>query len=236
MIGSPRKIALVLGFAALAIAPVQAMAQSAQPQISVTGEGTATVAPDMARISLGVVQEAENAADAMAAMSAAMEAILAQLTAAGVEPAHMQTGNLRLDQRYDNFDGGPRKPVGYVATSDVQVQVYDLAKLGSILDAAVRDGANQMNGLQFDVADRAPHLMEARKAAVAEARAKAEVYTQAAGATLGDILVISEGGANMRPMPMMADAAFDGAGRSVPIAAGELSIAATVTINWAISQ
>lgn len=233
---STRKWTAVLGMAILTFSPLASSAQGMQPQITVTGEGTAQVTPDMARITLGVVQEADNAADAMTAMSDAMEGILAQLTAAGVEPAHIQTGNLRLDQQYEDFNGGLRKPVGYAAYVDVQVQIFDLEKLGAILDAAVRDGANQMNGLQFDVADRAPHLMAARKAAVAEARAKAEVYTEAAGVTLGPILVISENGGNMGPMPMMAEASFDSGSRAVPISAGEMSISANVTIQWALNE
>ena len=231
-----RKLAAVFVLVMLSFSPSAIMADDLQPQITLSGEGIAQVTPDMARITLGVVQEAENAADAMDAMSEAMHGILAQLTEAGVEPAHIQTGNLRLDQRYDDFNGGQRKPVGYSAYADVQVQVFDLEKLGAILDAAVRDGANQMNGLQFDVADRAPHLMAARKAAVADARAKAEVYSQAAGVSLGAILVISESGVGAGPMPMMAEASFDSASRSVPISAGEMSISANITIRWALGE
>lgn len=226
----------VVGMMLVSFLPVTAVAQTASPLISVTGEGAAQVTPDMARITLGVVKEAGNAADAMDAMSEAMAGILAQLSAAGVDPAHVQTSNLRLDQRFDDFGDGPRKPIGYAAYADVQVQVYDLANLGAILDAAVRDGANQMNGLQFDVADPAPYLIAARKAAVADARAKAEVFSQAAGLQLGPILAISESGADAGPMPMMAEASFDAMSRAVPISAGELTITASVAIRWALAE
>lgn len=236
MTPTPLNFVAAIGLALLSFLPVVAIAQVAQPQITVSGEGATLVTPDMARITLGVVQQAETAADAMDEISAAMQRILTQLVAAGVEPAHIQTGNLRLDQRYDDFGKAERKPVGYIASADVQVQVYDLEKLGAILDAAVRDGANQMNGLQFDVADRAPHLMAARKAAVADAHAKAEVYAQAAGVTLGPIMIISENGGDVGPMPNMAGASYDAVEKSMPISAGEMSIAANVTLQWALAE
>lgn len=220
----------------LAFAPIYATAEAISPQITVTGEGSVLITPDMARINLGVVQEADTAADAMSAMSDGMADILAQLQAAGVEATHIQTGNLRLDQRYEDFNNGPRKAIGYAAYADVQVQVFELDNLGAILDAAVRDGANQMNGLQFDVVDRAPHLIEARKTAVADAFAKAQVYAEAAGVSLGQINIISESGGNNGPMPMMAEASFDAGSRSVPISAGEMSIGANVTIQWTLIE
>ncbi|MFT5006872.1 MAG: hypothetical protein ACI9TA_002179 [Reinekea sp.] len=230
-----RRLLLALVFCGSGIfGATQAIADGSQTQMQVQGEGRIAVAPDMARITLGVMQEAKTAAEAMDAMSVAMAAVMAQITAAGIEPKHVQTGSLRLDQRYENYDGGSRKPVGYAAFADIEVQVFDLEILGAVLDAAVRDGANQMNGLRFDVADKALHLIAARRAAVADARAKAEVYADAAGTQLGAIILISEGGSASRPSPMMAEASFDSASRSVPIAAGELSISASISMVWAL--
>jgi uncharacterized protein YggE len=210
----------------------QAIADGSQTQMraqmQVQGEGRI----DMARITLGVMQEAKTAAEAMAAMGVAMAAVMAQMTAAGIDPKHVQSGSLRLDPRYENYDGGSRKPVGYAAFADIEVQVFDLEILGAVLDEAVRDGANQMNGLRFDVADKAPHLIAARRAAVADARAKAEVYADAASTQLGVLILVSEGGNASRPSPMMAEASFDSASRSAPIAAGELSINASISMVW----
>ena len=231
-----RNFMAAVGAAMLVFSPIVAGAEGLQPQITITGEGTVRVTPDMARITLGAVQEAETAAEAMDAMSEAMRGVMAQLEAAGVDPKHIQTGNLRLDQQYDNSSVGRAKPSGYAAYADVQVQVYELDKLGVILDAAVRDGANQVNGLEFDVADRAPILTIARQAAVADARAKAEVFTDAAGVSLGPILMMSETGANVGPMPLMKEMAFDSGARSVPVSAGEMTIAANITMVWALGE
>ncbi|WP_458790033.1 SIMPL domain-containing protein [Yoonia sp. MH D7] len=214
-----------------------AMAEGGQPQINVTGTGMVLATPDMARVTLGVSQDADTAAAALDAMSASMEAVLAQLRDASIAPEHVQTSNLRIDQRYSDYvDGQTRKVIGYTAASDVQVQVFDLENLGVVLDAAVRDGANQMNGLSFDVADRAPFLTAARQAAVADARAKAEVYSTAAGTTLGPIMLLSEGVNAHSPMPKMAEMSFDAARSAVPVAAGELEISATLTMIWELEQ
>ena len=162
-----------------------AAAQSLPAQISVTGSGTISTTPDMAYMTLGVVQEAQTAAAALDAMSAAMDGVLAQLRAADIAATQIQTGALLLDPRYSDYvEGQARRMTGYVASTDVNVQVYDLENLGRVLDMAVRDGANQMNGLRFDVAEPAPLLKAARQAAIADAQDKAQVYSQAAGVTL----------------------------------------------------
>tara|TARA_R110002051_G_scaffold50724_3_gene97906 strand:+ start:21233 stop:21940 length:708 start_codon:yes stop_codon:yes gene_type:complete len=213
------------------------VAQSVPAQINVTGTGTIAATPDMAYMTLGVVQDAQTAAAAMDAMATAMDSVLAQLRAADIEAADIQTGTLRLDPRYSDYvDGETRRVVGYVASTDVQVQVYDLDNLGNVLDLAVRDGANQMDGLRFDVAEPAPFLNAARQAAVADAQDKAQLYSQAAGVTLGPIMLISEVDNADGPVPLMAEMAFDSARKTVPIAAGEMSISANITMVWALEN
>lgn len=232
----PRNFLAAVGAAMMTLTPVLVGAEGLQPQITVTGEGAVSVTPDMARITLGVVQQAQTAAEAMDAMNEAMGGVLSKLAEAGVDPKQIQTGNLRLDQTYEHSSIGTATPSGYAAYADVQIQVYQLDKLGAILDAAVRDGANQMSGLQFDVADRAPVMKSARQAAVADARAKADVYAEAAGVTLGPILLMSETGGTSGPMPMMVEMAFDSGARSVPISAGEMTIAANITMVWTLGE
>jgi hypothetical protein len=231
-----RGIVFVLALLGAGIGGATQIAAQTPPQISVTGTGEVSVAPDMARVTLGVTQEAETAAVAMDNMSRAMAVVMDRMTAAGIDPTHMQTGSLRLDLRYRNLETGDRVVLGYVASVDISVQVFDLDRLGAVLDAAVRDGANQMNGLQFDVADKAPFLTAARQAAVADAVAKADVYATAAGAVLGNLMLITEGSDNNGAYPLRAEASFDMASRAVPIAAGALTISATVSMMWSLSN
>jgi hypothetical protein len=188
----------------------------------------------MATISIGVMTEGKTAADAMAANSAQLAQVLDNLRAAGIADRDLQTSGLSLNPNWANTSGsGVSRIVGYVASNQLSVRVRVLNTLGMVLDAAVRDGANQLNGVSFGVADPAPLLAEARKRAVADARAKAELFTEAAGVGLGAVLSITEqqqgGGQPMyRGVAMAMEAA-------VPVAEGEIALSAQVTLVWGLT-
>jgi uncharacterized protein YggE len=215
------------------------MADTRPPaNITVTGEGRVDSAPDMATISLGVTTDAATAAEAMSRNSTQLATVLANLKAAGIEDRFIQTSGLSLNPNWTNSmsSDGSGAPViaGYIASNMLTVQVNALDTLGGVLDAAVSDGANSLNGVTFGLKEPKPLMDEARKRAVADAQDRAKLLTGAAGATLGPILTISEGGAFTPPMPMfrMEAAASD----AVPVAAGQVSTAVSVTITWEITQ
>lgn len=204
------------------------------PQIIVSGEGAVDLAPDMATIRLGVTSEAKTAAAALSANSAAMAEVLAFLTAEGIAGRDVQTSGLSLTPRQDDYRSGSAEPavVGFVARNGVAVRVRDLARLGGLLDAVVAQGANRFDGLEFGLADPSEALAEARRRAVADARLKAETLAGAAGLGLGPVVTIADQSGHVQPMEMrMAAASMDG----VPIAAGEVSVRASVTITWALA-
>ncbi|MCG6903006.1 MAG: SIMPL domain-containing protein [Rhodobacter sp.] len=204
-------------------------------RLSVTGVGVVDSQPDMATISMGALAQAATAAEALAETSRATAATLALLTEAGVEGRDMQTSNLSLQPVWDNRTTSGSRPriSGYQASNTVTVRVRDLEKLGGILDAVVQNGANTFQGLTFGLQDAGPVQDQARRAAVAEAMRKARLYAEAAGLTLGAVLELSESGsATPRPemlgrMATMAEA--------VPVAAGEVSTQAQVTMVFALS-
>ena len=230
----------------LALAPLGALAQeaaiAAPPQlprvIQVVGEGRSVAAPDLARISLGVSHQAKTAGEAMDAMSAGTEAVLARLGTEGINQADIQTGQLMLEPAYNyNTPDGNPEMVGFIATQMLDVQVREIAQLGEVLDAVVTDGANRVNGVSFDVADPQAATDDARRDAVADARRRAELYADAASVGLGDLVSISESTVYAPPMPMYD--ARGGAGAeaaSVPIAPGQLSLTTTVTVTYAITE
>lgn len=208
-----------LALAASLALPLPALAENAtRPMITVTGTGTVEATPDIATLSIGVTTQGETAAAALSANTAQLEAVMARLTAAGIEARDMQTSNLSLNPNWTGYDNssttGPTI-AGYVATNMLTIRVRQLDGLGAVLDAAVADGANTLNGLSFGLADPAPALDEARKEAVAEARARAELLATAAGVKLGRIISISEGSAPSEPVPMFR---ADAAAAPVPVA------------------
>lgn len=209
--------------------PVAAFAD-ASGTLTVTGTATVNAAPDQATLSLGVTTTGATAAAAMGANNDAASAVIARLIAAKVADRDMQTTGLSLNPNWVmNTAGTAQEIQGYTASSTLTVRIAALDAAGTILDAAITDGANTLNGLTFGLADPRPLEDDARKAAVADALARAQVLAQAAGETLGPIVSISEGGGGQQPMPMLYKAAADSA---VPLAAGEVGVSAEVTIVW----
>ncbi len=222
--------ALVLGIGL----PFGAAFAEGAGQITVTGEGVIASAPDMATISLGVTTQAETAAEALAQNNAAMQAVMDRLASAGIEARDLQTSNLQLNPNWVQDEGMQTPEIrGYSASNMLTARVRDLAILGSVLDAAVKDGANTLNSLSFGQSDPKPAQGQARKLAVEDAKAKASEMLVAAGASLGKIVSISENGGYVSEMPM-AKAMMDSA--AVPVAGGEIGISAQVTIVFEIVQ
>ncbi|MFC3164533.1 SIMPL domain-containing protein [Ciceribacter thiooxidans] len=238
-----------LAFAALACAttlsPVAAFADEEklrEATIIVSGEGEAKLAPDLAVLSLSVLREAPTAAEALAANTEAMGKVIAELKAGGIEARDLQTRDFSVTPRYRdrNDDEQIREPeiIGYAVTNGLTVRVRDLGKLGAIIDQSVRLGVNQGGSIVFtnDKPDAA--ISEARKAAAAEAIAKAKTLAEAAGVTLGRVVEISENFARPMPQPMFRAAMEKDmiAGAPAPIEAGENSYSVTVNITYAIKQ
>ena len=200
--------------------------------LSVTGSGEVSAVPDTALVTGGVTTEAADARSALDANSKAVSDIFAALAQAGVAPADIQTRNFVVSPRYDRSQRGEiGKIVAYQVTNQVAVRVRALEKLGLLLDRLVSAGANQMGGIAFYV-DKADAMTdEARKRAVADARRKAELYAAEAGAKVGRVLAISEAGARP-PQPVFRAMAMADRAESVPVARGEQTISATMTITY----
>ncbi len=234
VLSTPVLSALVLS-AALALpvaAPVLAQ-EALSPMINVTGTGTVEAAPDIATLSIGVTTQGDTAAAALAANSAALEAVLARLTAAGIAPSDMQTSNLSLNPNWTGYENNNPVISSYIASNQLTITIRKLDGLGAVLDASVADGANTLNGLTFAVADPKPLLDEARKEAVADARAKADLLATAAGVKLGKIVSITETMAGEAPVPMYK---AELSAAPVPVVGGEVGMSASITIFYEIVE
>lgn len=208
--------------------------------IAIEGRGEVRAAPDMATINSGVTTQGATAREALDANTGAMTELIAALKEAGIEARDIQTSGFSVNPNYVYSDARddlgyslPPRINGYQVSNSVTVVVRDLEELGSILDRSVTVGANTVNGVSFSVADPAELLNEARRAAFADARAKAELYASVAGAELGDLESISERQDfnGPQPYPMYARAEVQSAA-DVPVEAGEMSFAITVNVAW----
>ena len=226
------RIFTALALSTALLGPMAAVADAAGT-ITVTGSGTVNVVPDLATITLGVTTTGDTAAAAMAANNEAVSAVIARLIAAKVSDRDMQTSSLSVSPNWvTNAAGTGQEVQGYVASNMLTVQIKALETTGDILDAAITDGANTLNGLSFGLQDPRPVEDEARKAAVADALSKARLLSEAAGEKLGPIVSIAEGGGYQPAMPMMTKSLSDS---PVPVAAGEVGISAQVTIVWQLN-
>jgi uncharacterized protein YggE len=204
--------------------------------VTVSGSGKVYLTPDIAYITIGVHTEGDNAAEAVASNNAQTQKVIDAIKAEGIADKDIQTTNFSIypQQEYDT-DGKPTGKVKYIVDNSVFVTVRDITKVGDVLDAAVKAGANSISGIQFDVADKTAALSEARKAAVEDAKVKAEELASAAGVSLGEVQTISEytsGGP--QPMYDVRSAAPMAEAASVPVQAGQMLLTVDVTMVYEI--
>lgn len=210
--------------------------------ITIEGRGEVRAVPDMAQINSGVTTQGATAREALDANTAAMADLIAALKDAGIETRDIQTSGFSVNPNYVYSDARdengyilPPKINGYQVSNSVSVTVRALEELGTILDKSVNVGANTINGVSFSVADPSELYNQARKAAFADARSKAELYAAAAGAKLGDLEAISESQNINNPMPMYARAELASAA-PVPVEAGEMTFEIGVNVQWELNN
>ena len=222
--------ALVVATATLLATP--AVAQPVPPAaISVTGEASVSVPPDLAQVDGGVTSDGKTAREASDTNNAAMGKVLLALKGAGIDEKDYQTSRLSLQPQYAPNRSGPSPVVGYRASNRVTIRVRDITKVANVIDVLEGAGANDIGGINFTVSQPSKHLDEAREKAVADARRKAEIFARAAGVTLGEPLSISEEGA---PAPMFRGKLAAPMAAGAPVAQGEETLSVSVNVSWAI--
>jgi uncharacterized protein YggE len=225
-----------LTLAAASLAPAFADDNKVVRSISLSGHGEVRMAPDLAIVTVGVMNSAATARVALDANTKAMEGVMASLKEAAIEARDIQTANFSVNPRYDygQNNAQPPKVIGYDVSNNVTITVRRLDSLGAILDQVVSSGSNQINGVMFQVEKPEAATDEARKLAVADAMRKAQVYTAASGVALGQIMSLSEGGGYQPPQPVFKSMRAETAAADVPIAQGEQVITMDVNITWEI--
>jgi len=208
--------------------------------ITVTGEGVAKKAPDMAVMTLTVLREGDTARAALDANNSAMGSVLSAMEADGIAEKDLQTSGFSIQPRYSNPSDDKKSQqapeiVGYQVANTLSVRIHDLSKVGDILDQSVSLGVNQGGNILFTNEDPSQAMSEARKSAMADAIAKAKALTEAAGVGLGSIRRIEEETSTPHPIPMMR-ATFAKAADQVPIATGNSEFRVSVTVTWELAQ
>lgn len=228
--------ALALAIPALAPAGATAAEADRMPVLNASGEGSVSVVPDIAIVTMGVTSRAGTANEALAANSASLAAVIETVREEGIEERDIATSGFSISpvyerQRADQITERPPSIVGYQVANQIRVVIRDIASSGGVLDRVVRAGANTVNGISFDVEDRQSATDAALADAIADARRKAEIMAEAAGVRLVRVVDIS-GGGNVGAPVLRAMAMAESA---TPVMPGERQITANASVTWEIA-
>lgn len=238
----PIIMAVALAFGALPLVSHSESAPFASSDgtlLTISAQGAVTRAPDIATLSTGMVTQAVDANTAMRANAEQMTKVVAAIKGAGIAERDVQTSGVSLHPQYKYSDNQPPTITGYQASNTVTITVRDIAKLGSILDALVANGANQINGPSFDLdtAKKDAAYDDTRRAAIGKAQARAEMYAKTLGVNVRRIVTISEGGGFALPQPVpMMEMSFAKASADTPIAPGENTISVNLDVVFELGK
>ena len=214
--------------------------------IRVSGTGTVSVEPDVAILQVGVEVFAGKVSTARSEASKAMDSVVSVLKKEGVEEKDIQTTRFNIYPRYDyeevTINGkriGTQVLTGYTVNNTVKAKIYEIDKLGKIIDKGADAGGDyvRINGVDFTVDDPTPYQTEIRKMAVEDAVGKAQEYALLTNVELGPVIELNEMTPGSVHSPYEADYGMRMMAAAPPttsISAGQLEISLTVNTLFAI--
>jgi hypothetical protein len=215
--------------------------RSAEPQtmertIAVNGTGSITASPDVAYINVGVHTENTDPKEALTSNTAQAQDVVDAIKALGVSVEDIQTSSFYVYPSYDYGPNGETLGTKYIVDNTVYVTVRDLTRLGEMLEAVVNSGANNINGITFDILDKDTLASEARMKAVENARLQAQDIADAAGVELGELMYVNVyySGTTYPQYEGKGGGGAYSADLSVPVSAGKMVITAEVNMTYKI--
>jgi uncharacterized protein len=228
----------VLAAATICVPTVQSQQPPPQsePRLIVLGEGSVRVAPDYAQITTGVTTKSNTVKQATDANTKLMAAVTAALVQSGIAQQDMQTSRFSIQPVYTSEPRTEPKLAGYSVSNQVTIKIREIGKIGDILDRLITVGVTDVGNIAFLVSDPSKALDQAREAAIADARRKAEVYAHAAGLRVAEVVWITEDSGAIPPVRLRSEGALPKMAAQVPIASGEDILRVTVTVGFAVTH
>ena len=205
-------------------------AEETSRYITVSGTGAVVVIPDRVALSFGVNTRGDTAVAALTANSASMRKLIAALKAAGIAAKDIQTTQLSVSPEYDDEE---RNILGYEASNGVSVNVRNVELAGALIDAAVKAGANEVDGPTLYRSNGEDLARQALRDAVADARKNAEAIAAAAGVALGKVLTVNVNEAT--PVYRAKSLEAPAPAADTPIEPGSQDIQATVSVTFEVA-
>lgn len=210
--------------------------QPAERTIAVNGTGSVTANPDVAYINIGVHTENVDPKVALSSNTAQAQDVIDAIKAIGVAEEDIQTSNFYVSPSYQYGPNGETLGTTYIVDNTVYVTVRDLSSLGEMLETVVTSGANNINGITFDILDKDSLASEARKKAVENAQAQAQDIAGAAGVELGELMYVNVyySGTTYPQYEGKGGGGAYSTDLSVPVSAGKMVITAEVNMTYKI--
>ena len=226
-----------LGATATPLAAAEIQLAATGPVVEVTVTETVKADPDVANLSAGVSTLASTAVEAMRMNAEAMNSVVDRIDALGVAREDIQTTGINLNPEYVfEQETNSQKFVGYRAMNRVTVTLRAIDKTGEVLDALVAAGANDISGITWSIDDPTGPQEQARQAAFASARTRAEGYARLAGMRGVRLLEVNE---SVTGGPViMYDAAPQAASSRAfsPVRPGQVQTGVTITVKYEMTS
>jgi hypothetical protein len=231
-----KKIMLVLLMVSILVPPSFSALLKEDQTLSVTGNGSVQVEPDVANVRLGVEVSRKTAQEAQAGNAEIMQKVSAAIIKLGIPKEKIQTSGYNIWPEIKYETNQPPKTASYRCSNQINITVEDMAKLPNIIDAGINAGANNVQGIQFSRKDDLDSKKAALDKAVREASAKAQAVALASGLKIKKIQNIVEGGASVFPRPMenFAFKTMAAGGAETPVAPGLIEVRGSVTITYLV--
>lgn len=203
--------------------------------VTVSGQGSVTVIPDMASIILGVQTTNESSEEAQTENSSAISDVTDALLDAGVSESDIQTTSYDIYSSYD-YSNGSAELTGYTVSTILSISSLDTDEVGELIDAAVKAGANVVDGISYEYSDAEGAYDQALETAIERAQDKAEQIAEKAGAKLGNIVSISEEESSYGNSDVRTYDAISEDSSSLNVFAGQTSVSASVSVTYELIQ
>lgn len=196
--------------------------------LSVTGTGVVPAPNNRVTIAAGIETSGDSASAAMAANRQVMARLLAKLAALGIARGNIQTTGISLSLVHDD-SGDSKRITGYRMQNGVSIDFNRIDTSGTVLDALVAEGANQISGPSIQLVASPAQIDVARALAMRAVRARAEVYARATGLSVRRIVTINDGSDYSSSRSAAALRTFD---VTTPIEGGRGSVSVSVSAQF----
>ncbi|MEP2937352.1 MAG: SIMPL domain-containing protein [Gilvibacter sp.] len=208
-------------------------AQTPNPIVQVTGQGSVMVVPDQATVKVRVEHTGKDPIGIKRQNDNVVRAVLQFLEQSGIEAKNIMTDYIRLSKNYEYNT----KTYNYAANQAITIQIKDLDTYETVMNGLLSSGINRIDGISFGSSEQATLESQARKKAMANAKMKAEEYAGSLGQSIGKAVVISEQSQSSGPQPMgnYRLASMESADASPAMAPGELEIKVSIHVTFVLN-